>query len=107
MCSIVEKQDPLGVILVKWRQLDLERCTACAHIHKVAATEHRWVCRSLVIAVHFVGNPLQVPEKGGQFPHSTISGRASPWLADSSKADVLCRIGSEQLLTDLPDSVLY
>jgi hypothetical protein len=106
----VEKQEPLGVgeeiaVLLKRRQLDPEG-GACVHVHYAAAMRHCCVCRCLVVVVLVLVNHHPVPREETQFPSWTISGGASPWLADCSRADVLRRIDGEQLLTDLPDSVL-
>jgi len=106
----VQKQEPLGVgkeitVLLKRLQLDPER-GACVHVHDVAATRRCRVYRCLVVVVFVLVNHHRVPREEIRFPSWTISGGASPWLADRSQADVLCRIDDEQLLTDLPDSVL-
>ena len=111
-CTHSRKARALGIgeeiaVLLKRRKLDPER-SACAHVHKAAATEHRRFYRRLVVVVPVLMKHHPVPGEETRFPGwaiIVISG-ASQRLADRSQADVFRRIDREQLLTDLPNSVL-
>jgi len=91
-----------------WRQrgnCHIPQMLSARYNEAVATGRHR-VCRCLVVIVLVLVKHHLVPGKQTQFLGWTISSGASPWLAYHSQMDVLHRIDGEQLLTDLPDSVL-
>ena len=77
-----------------------------ARSNEAVKTGRHRVCKRLVVIVLVLVKHHLVPGKETQFLGWTISSGASPWLAYHSQMDVLHGINGEQLLTNLPDSVL-